>query len=102
MPDAFTVRVNAAPVVASSISDISGLEESSTQDVSLSEVFSEAAGDALTITGASSDEAIATLTVSSDGSKLTLTGVAEGTAMITVTAQDSEGNRVSDTWTCRW
>ena len=55
--DNFTVRVKAAPVVASSISDVSGLEEGSTQDVSLSGVFSDADNDALTITAASSDAA---------------------------------------------
>ena len=34
--------------------------------------------------------------MASDQSKLTLAGVAEGTATITVTAQDSDGNQVSD------
>ena len=36
--------------------------------------------------------------MASDGSKLTLSGVTEGTATITVTAQDADGNRVSDTF----
>ena len=94
--DTFTVTVKAAPVVASAISDISGLEVDATQDVSLAGVFSDADGDTLTITAVSSDDAKATVTVASDGSKLTLTGVAAGTATITVTAQDSDGNRVSD------
>ena len=96
--DAFTVTVKAAPVVASAIDDVSGLEEGDSQDVSLSGVFSDADGDALTITAASSDDAIATVTVASDGAALTLAGVAEGTATITVAAQDSDGNRVSDTF----
>ena len=40
--DDFSVTVKAAPVVASAISDVSGLEvEGSTQDVSLSGVFSD-------------------------------------------------------------
>ena len=94
--DAFIVTVKAAPVVASAIADVSGLEAGSTQDVSLSGVFSDADGDALTITAASSDAAIATVSVAADGARLTLSGVAEGTATITVTAQDSDGNRVSD------
>ena len=94
--DAFTVTVKAAPVVASAIADMSGLEAGSTQDVSLSGVFSDADGDALTITAASSDEAKATVSVSSDGSTLTLSGVAQGMATVTVTAQDADGNRVSD------
>ena len=94
--DSFTVTVKATPVVASAIADVSGLEVGATQDISLSGVFSDADGDALTITAASSDEAKATVSVASDGSSLTLTGAAEGTATITVTAQDSDGNRVSD------
>ena len=94
--DTFTVTVKAAPVVASSIIDVAGLVEGSTQDVSLSGVFSDADGDALTITAASSDDATATVTVTADQSKLTLMGVVLGTATITVTAQDSDGNTVGD------
>ncbi len=93
--DTFTVTVKAAPVVASAIADLS-LQEGGTKDVSLSGVFSDADGDALTITAASDDDAIATVSVASDGSSLTLTGVAQGTATITVTAEDTDGNRVSD------
>ena len=92
--DSFTVRVKAAPVVASALADVGGLEEGSTQDVSLSGVFSDLDGDSLTVTTASSDNNVATVT--SGGSTLTLTGVAEGTATITVTARDADGNRVSD------
>ena len=93
--DAFTVEVKAAPVVVSAIANVS-LEVGATREVSLSGAFSDADGDALIITAASSDEAVATLTVASDGPTLTLAGVAEGTATITVTAEDSDGNRVSD------
>ena len=94
--DAFTVTVKAAPVVASALSDVSGLEVGATQDVSLSGVFSDADNDSLTVTAASDDEAIATVSVATDGSSLTVGGVAEGTATVTVTAQDTDGNRVSD------
>ncbi len=94
--DAFTVTVKAAPVVASGISDVSGLEEGAARDVSLAGVFSDADGDALTISAASSDDGVATVAVAGDGSALTLAGVAEGTATVTVTAEDSDGNRVSD------
>ena len=94
--DSFTVTVKAAPVVASAIADVSGLEAGSTQEVSLSGVFDDADGDALTITAASSDETRVTVTLASDGASLTITGVAGGTATVTVTAQDSDGNRVSD------
>ena len=96
--DTFAVTVKAAPVVAASLADVSGLEVEATQDVSLSGVFSDADGDTLTVTSASSDDSKATVTVASDGSKLTVAGVAEGTATITVTAQDADGNRVSDTF----
>ncbi len=94
--DTFTVRVKAAPVVASTLADVASLEVDATQEVSLSGVFSDADGDNLTITATSSGETIATATVAADQSKLTVAGVAEGTATITVTAEDSDGNRVSD------
>ena len=96
--DSFTLTIKAAPVVASVMADITDLEEDSTQDVSLSGVFSDADGDTLTVTASSSDDAKATVTVAADQSKLTVAGVAEGTASITVTAQDSDGNRVSGTF----
>ena len=94
--DTFTVRVKAAPGVASAIGDVSGLEAGSTRDVSLSGTFSDADGDALTITASSDDAAIATASVAADHSALTVAGVAEGTATITVIAQDGDGNRVMD------
>ncbi len=94
--DEFTVTVKAAPVVASAIADVSGLEVDATHKVSLSGVFSDADGDSLTVTAASSNDLVATVSVAADHSGLTLTGKGEGTAIITVTAQDSDGNRVSD------
>ena len=87
---------NRAPVVASALADVSGLEVGDTQGISLSGVFSDADSDALTITAASSDEAVATVSVASDGSSLTVAGVTEGTATVTVTAQDGDGSSVSD------
>ena len=96
--DAFTVTVKAAPVVASNIGDVSGLEAGATREVSLSGVFSDADGDSLTITAASSDETKATVSMAADYSTLTVAGVSEGTATVTVAAQDSDGNRVSDTF----
>jgi len=94
--DSFTVTVKSAPVAASSIADVSALEVDATQEVSLSGVFSDADGDSLTITAASSDEGKVTVSVVSDGSKLTITGVAQGTATISVTARDSGGNTATD------
>ncbi|MCY4558322.1 MAG: Ig-like domain-containing protein, partial [Chloroflexi bacterium] len=85
-----------APAVAAPIADVTGLEAGATRDISLSGVFSDADGDSLTITAASSDDARATVSVAADHSKLTVAGVAVGTATITVTAADGNGNRVSD------
>ncbi len=94
--DAFTVTVKAAPVVASAIADLSALEVGDTQDVSLSEVFSDADGDALTFTADTSDSAVANA-FPFQGT-LTIAGLVDGTATITVTARDSDGNTVSDTF----
>ena len=94
--DTFTAKVKAAPTVASPIGDVSSLEVGATEDVSLSGVFSDPDNDTLTITAASSNNAIATVAVSANGSSLTLAGMTQGTATITVTAQDSDGNQVSD------
>ena len=67
---------NQAPTVSSSIADVSELEAGATQEVSLSGVFSDADNDSLTITAASSDEAVVTVSVAADQSSLTVTGAA--------------------------
>ena len=100
--DAFTVTVKAAPAVASPIDDVSGLEVDATHQVSMSGVFSDADGDRVTVTQASSsDTSIAAVSTAIDGATAAITAVTvigkgEGTATITVTAQDSDGNTVSD------
>ena len=96
--DSFTVTVKAAPAVASAIADIGSLVAGTSQEVALTSVFSDADNDTLALSASSSATAVATVSVATDGSKLTVTGVAEGTAAITVTAQDSDGNSVSDTF----
>jgi len=96
--DTFTVTVKAAPVAASPIADVSGLEAEDSRTISMSGVFSDADGDAVTLSAGSSDTSKATVSVAADSSALTLSGVAAGTARITVTAQDSDGNRVSDSF----
>jgi len=90
------VTVKAAPVVAAPVDDVSELEVDATQEVALSEVFTDADGDALKVSAASSDRAKATVSVAADSSNLTVTGVAKGTGTITVTAEDADGNRVSN------
>ncbi len=94
--DSFTVTVKATPVVANAIADVSELEVDATHEVSLSRVFSDADGDSLTITAGSSKDAVATVSVAADYSSVTVGGKGEGTATIMVTAQDADGNRVSD------
>ena len=94
--DAFTVTVKAAPVVASAISDVSGMGVGDSQDVSLSGVFDDADGDALTFSADTSDPAIAEAFLFQG--ILTVAGLADGSATITVTAQDSDGNAVRDTF----
>ena len=102
--DAFDVTVVAArpvsnaPTVASAIDDVSGLEVDATHEVSLSGVFTDADGDALTLSAASSDTAVATVSVAADYASLTVRAVSAGTATITVTAEDVDGNQVSDTF----
>ena len=93
--DGFTVTVKAAPVVASALADLS-LEPEANQEISLSGVFTDADGDALTITAASSDADAVPAYVWAD--TLTVVAAAEGSATITVTAEDADGNTVSDTF----
>ena len=99
--DTFTVTVKAAPVVASAIADVSELAIDATHEVSLSGVFSDADGDALTISATTSDSTVAQVSSTIDPSTgsataITVIGVAAGTATVTVTARDSDGNSVSD------
>ena len=94
--DTFSAVVKATPTVASALADVSGLATEATRQISLSGVFSDADGDSLTITAGSSDNTRATVSVAGDYSSLTVTARAPGTTTIMVTAQDSDGNQVSD------
>ena len=82
--------------VSAAIADATIAHEGGTHTVSLSGVFDDADNDSLTVTAASSDEATATASVSSDVSSLTVNAQARGAVTITVTAQDADGNAVSD------
>ena len=99
--DAFSVTVspkpNNAPTVASALGDLSGLREGDARQVSLAGVFTDADGDALTITASSSNDDIAAATV--NGQSLTVTAKQTGTTIITVTAADGRGGSVSDAFT---
>ena len=90
---------NQAPTVDSAISDATIVSESGTKQVSLSGMFDDTDGDALTVTAKSSAETVATVSVASDYSSLTVSAKARGTATITVTANDGNGGTVDDTFT---
>jgi hypothetical protein len=67
----------------------------------MSGVFSDADGDTLALSVSSSDTQIVGFTTAFDGSPTAVTAVTviaagPGTATITITAQDSDGNQVSD------
>ncbi len=96
--DAFRIKVKAAPAVSSAISDVSGLDAGDSRTISLGGVFDDADGDSLAVTTTSSNGSVATVVAASDGSVLTITAQAPGTATIRVTAQDADGNRISDSF----
>ena len=92
--DAFSVKVKAAPTVASAMADISSLLAEDSHDVTLSNVFSDADGDTLTYNASSTDEDVAVAYIFFGN--LTLFAIKPGTVTITLTAEDSDGNSVSD------
>ncbi len=80
--------------MSNAIDDATIVNESETQTVSLSGVFSDADSHPLTFSAVSSDHDVASMWV--DGSTLTVVGTGTGRATITVTAEDPDGNTVSD------
>ena len=68
------------------IDDIDDMRREGTRELDLSDYYDDPDGDTLTYTATSSDEMVATVSVS--GSMLTITGVGVGTARITVIAMD--------------
>ena len=101
--DSFTVTVKEAPTVANAIADISSLKSGASKKISLSGVFADADGDALTLSAASSDTDVATVSSQLDpntasATAITVLAVSSGTATITVTAQDTDGNQATDTF----
>ncbi len=98
-----TTPSNQAPTVASPIADMGDLAVGDTREVSLAGVFDDADGDSLAVTAESSNNAVATVSAAIDGTTnavtaITVIAAAEGTATITVTARDTAGNQVSDTF----
>ena len=92
------VSVNQPPTVAASISDITGLRRGDARPVSLTGVFADADGDALTVSAKSSATAV-TASVAPGGASLMIAALSEGAATITVTADDGNGGTVSDSFT---
>ena len=85
------VRGNEAPTVSSSLSDVTFVKPSGTQEVSLAGLFDDPENDPLTIAATSSNGAVATVSVASDSSTLTVNARSAGTATITVSADDGAG-----------
>ena len=96
--DTFSVRVNAPPMVANPIADVL-VHVETPLTVDLSNTFSDADGDMLTLTGSSANTSLATLSINNSNHMLTITGVAPGTVDATITATDDVGASVSDTFT---
>ena len=99
--DTFTVTVsppNQPPTVDNEIPD-QAVTVGATTTVSIDGVFDDPDGDNanLSYSVASSDDALATVTL--NGTDLTIRGVAVGTPTVTVTAEDSAGDSVTDTFT---
>ncbi len=85
---------NRAPTTVGSLGALT-LEVGAEVTVNVASNFSDPDGDALTYSAATSDDAVATATVS--GSTVAVTGVGAGTANITVTATDPGGLNATQT-----
>ncbi|WP_420640374.1 putative Ig domain-containing protein [Candidatus Poriferisocius sp.] len=97
--DTFSVTVqatNRSPVVDAPITD-GAVETGGTLSRSLTSVFSDPDGDALTYTQASSNGSVAT--VEREGTTLTVNALVAGTAIVTVTAADGRGGTATDQFT---
>ena len=98
--DTFAVTVNAInnpPTVDQPLGDVS-VDGANDVTIDLAAVFGDAEGDPLTFTAVSSDGAIVTVAVSGNNLVLSFPGGQAGSADVTVTATDSSGASVSDTF----
>ena len=87
-----SVTVNGPPVPVGTI-PAQTVDEGETATVNLADYFSDPDRDELTYEGATSDAAVASVSV--EGSTATITGVAAGTATITFTARDEYGQEAT-------
>ena len=90
---------NLPPTVSNAISNVTIANEDGSQLVSLVDVFSDPDDDRLIITAASSNKAVASVSVATDRSALTVFAQKRGVSVITVTADDRNGGTVFDTFT---
>ncbi|NEU25583.1 RTX toxin [Paenibacillus polymyxa] len=88
--------VNHAPVVQSTINDISTEAGAMDTTVGLASTFADEDLDSLTYTADSSDPGVATVSVTGD--QLSITPLAVGSATVTVTADDGQGGIVQTTF----
>lgn len=89
----FDAKVKSAPRVTSDLDEAFALEIGVPGVLIMSDLFIDDDGDALSVTAGSSDDDIATATISSDRSTLTVAGVSAGAATIRVIAQDPDDNQ---------
>ncbi|WP_420580352.1 YHYH protein [Reichenbachiella sp.] len=88
---------NNNPVVTTAIDDLSLASGFEIYEVSLTNVFSDEDGDALVLTATSGDENVVLVEISS--TTLTLIEQANGTATINVSATDTDGASISESFT---
>ena len=98
---ALRVRTNAAPVVAQSIAEQLVAVGGTSRPLDLAPYFDDPDSDPLTYAAESDNPGAVMAEVPAGSSQLVLSGVSAGGAVVTVTASDSHGGAVSQTFTVR-
>ncbi|MBE7680163.1 S-layer homology domain-containing protein [Paenibacillus sp. P13VS] len=96
-PDPGTPEPNHAPTVVNPIGDMTVQAGQLAEDIDLSPVFADEDGDSLTLSAESSNNNVATVSVSPEN-KLQITPLAGGSTTITVTANDGKGGTQTATF----
>ena len=94
----FTVTFKSIPRGSAPVGDITGLKVGAAREISLSDRFSDADGDTLTVTVEyrTGSTPVASVSLADDGTKLTLIGRSAGRVRITLTVSDPDGNQISE------